>query len=657
MCITQTTAEAVAAVVLLDQISLSQAMDILLEQRMHSLRGVLSSYSSTEAGAAPAPASSLDVASTLHQYHNILRSTQQQAAKLFEHDHGVVSSIPQPATATDSPKASRRLSRLYAAAAPASPFELSTNHSLSLLPNAHLLQRYLPPETLQRVAHQQSSPGTIKDVHGLDRAVGQWAEAAVDYLQQELGRLLSSIVTARELAAIRRTLTAETGDYEATGNIHDGWRRAYQTTVHDALQLRFVEVYKQELDQQAAAVPALLNHALSQVSESAEGELIASERLWQADSAILDLDVVKFLFSPNTPFPTTSSLYSYNNALSENTKADPFTTFQSAMQDRVIGRSPLLCECIRALEKQAAGVRADVSQWLSVHRDKSTDKAYLESASLAFGAISQSMTVNLSQMEDADQALFIGNVALQLARHGTFLDDLFLGHGEPKKQSVDVLLQIEASSRHLWLQKAVQQTVSDAVGLIKADLQVIRHCQKGASRATTFRNGLKVLQSGSSPSTWTYAATYGLIRQLRKIGPHRLTAVPGIITKLLQAFAHGLSEGAIALGLVENGKSQQGREQAAYSKQFQQDIDFLRQIFAAAGVNDAFSAMPSTQQGDGASMAEQLARLTLLFYPLLSKAEMPQQVLRKSTGPAEMDLGVLKPGPRLALLPVNATAA
>lgn len=210
--------------------------------------------------------------------------------------------------------------------------------------------------------------------------------------------------------------------------------------------------------------------------------------------------------------------------------------------------------------------------------------------------------------------------------------------------------------------------------------------------------------SASRPAGCVLDSLSILVDAAHQLGIHRTYAIPTGITNLLEDYQTSLLSTVFDDGLLERVKSVGKSQRAKYVQQLRSNIALLRQVLAAGLGNpedDQYAeqwtlledrlrevrsnqtihpciwlSLQSRQLAEDGPVGDRKSRDTFLrtqnlLAPLLasSRASLLQQAsdlptslllpfgIPPSATASEGMLDLAKPGPRLALLPVNATAA
>lgn len=309
---------------MLDNISMPEALELLLSQRTKSLDALLEQAAqqhSTPVFKRPRARSSASAMSAhtaaIESHPNqtvqsVTHKTMEALALILTtHDH-VQSLFTPDRDGAKTPQLVRLLEIIQQAPPPSSgagylhpmsalhPKEASPNatiHAISVngvdtsfdaisqghlpnilhvLPNAHLFLRYLPSTIISFTpfidtssAHNTLSPETAQ------RSLNDWFQKSITSLNEGMSRLFSLLTTAEQVAASRSALLK----YLATENrssFTSSTRLAEVSTLQRALSgslhARFTQIYTARLYQIEKMVPEALQAALRSLSDSAEGE-------------------------------------------------------------------------------------------------------------------------------------------------------------------------------------------------------------------------------------------------------------------------------------------------------------------------------------------------------------------------------------------------
>lgn len=480
---TQTVAESLATVVLLDNASIPDTLESILGARARTLAALLAegaeagniTCSRRPNGAPSALASSSSLPASGNDIEDVVRkATEALGLILRTHQHVETVFVRQSHKASEEPLLLQLLGHLQQqpSAAPTGdlqPSAISAAEDIGLvpilntLPNVHLLLRYLPSQIVAFTPFvDTTSARNVLTAESAHNMLATWFSDALSTLEIGLTRLLAMIPSAKQLASARSALhsfltTAKAGQ----GAFWHAQIASLAQTVDCVLRKRFGEIYNMRLLSFLRSVPETLQATSRALSGSAE-----------------DLEPSLFLFSNSIPFPS-SSLFSSSSAPSGATKSptgftlqrnvreagDPFVMFQKAIGKRVAGRSPMLDTCLGELEAAATSIRIDVTAWLDGEsgEDERVASEYQSAVMSTLQELGDLLRASLEGAADIAQQLFVGSVALHIALESSLVPDLRLSNADVPRDVIQKLLDIERSSLQRWH----GVTVSEVTGALR----------------------------------------------------------------------------------------------------------------------------------------------------------------------------------------------
>ena len=340
------TAEALAAIILLDNTAIPDALRLTLEQRTETLSALFDS--------ARAPQHPLNTGAMIEtpilasaRFHNLQTSTDRQeenvVAKATEalnliiatHSHIRNIFVGQSETC-DEPLLLHLMNLLLQpprsiSASPNSPPAvapgfLSTSHPslpsiFGTLPNAHFLLRYLPEHIASYMPFfDVNSARNALSSSSAYSSLSAWFKESLSSLSEGIVRLFSTMTSAGQLATTRRSLHAFL-DHEMSATGQLAWKDQIvmlSSTLEKCLQQRFSQIYELKLEMLVSVVPQSLQAALRATAESAEGNFKFEIVGHSADSTSLQYvhtqtSILRYFFS-RPPFPSRRLLLSFRIA-------------------------------------------------------------------------------------------------------------------------------------------------------------------------------------------------------------------------------------------------------------------------------------------------------------------------------------------------------
>ncbi|KAL7004190.1 hypothetical protein EMMF5_006258 [Cystobasidiomycetes sp. EMM_F5] len=650
---TESVGEAVAAIVLLEQAPFPTILSTVLEKRSTALARIFTAPESQTSSSEQSTKSVIDVT---RNAFSVVLSTYTHVCTLFGEDE------TQPANGRARQSLSHILQDLqrvqtFESFSPASPSVPShntplipTHHAgtpvLSLLPNVHLLLRYLPTEIVQYVPSLPvDSLASALSPSAISLQLETWFTQCLRTIKSGIENLLQYVSSARQLADVRMTLQTFLAQFAvAPGPAAVAYVGGLSSVLGSALEVRFSQIYTHELDLLVQSLPNILSEHLKNVSTSEE-----------------DNDTTQFLFTETIPFPPTSSIFL--NALDSEDASDPFQVFKGALQKRLDGRPPVLDFCLCSIERTAEQISADVLAWLSASETAGANinqrAQYLDSAQAALWSLQETLSRTLNNENiDTSQQLIVGDLALHLVKESHVVKTLLLGEKQTSAGFIKALMDVEQQSRKAWLEKAVGNAV-----------EVYR-------RGVLDSFVVPVLPNASSdkPSSHLQDSLLCLVKAIHGLGALRLQAVPDAIHELLTTFEQRVADSVFTSKVTERLAGAVKRGDRRPLSQAMVDISFLLEIVACGGApvgKSALQAILAALETLDSTIEYQIAtrqhvlRSQLLFAPLMCgssicSSDSSSSLLVPLGQPVPISaldtkLDMAKPGPRLALLPVHPT--
>ncbi|GMK59894.1 hypothetical protein CspeluHIS016_0901110 [Cutaneotrichosporon spelunceum] len=416
----QQTADTLLALIILDGLSVDDALELLLSQRLRALRDILAHSSGRRRSSArresvTAKEPPKDVDKTLAEALRCVLDAEGLAHALFEpRRRAEGKSVIQEAirlvqagdaTAKPAPKNhNRRASRIASISLPLPPVirsadgpPTSAQRVLSTLPASQILLRYLPLSVTGFAPFIAPSPSPL-----LSDRLSPWESQVVAVLRQTVPVWLAGITSVADVWALRaatRNLLPDTGM---------GLR------IRDALEAEW-----------GARVQAIWTAKLDTVVTGARDAVQAAADKIRSGAEVQDNDPAAYTFADVT-FPSASALAGSSGA--------GFAAFLGNLKKRVAHRTPLLDSVLSGLESAAADIAADLTGLPQNLGDDYRSK--------------------LGGTGSIEAELFIGRVALFLAHASPFLSDLgAVGTDMPRARAA--LMETHTESTVQWQAAAV----------------------------------------------------------------------------------------------------------------------------------------------------------------------------------------------------------
>lgn len=417
---TKALSDTLLAIILLDSLPLSDALDLLLSQRLKALRDDLAAP--TKAGQrrrsssrvdAPAPKQKReDIAKLLRESVQCLLDAERLARAVFEprrkaDSESVIaeairlvqvgeeqpSSGPQPLRRATGQRRTSRLS-VSLPMPPRVPSgaggpPVSVARVLPILPSFQILLRYLPPAVTSFTPFIAPSPAP-----SLDAKLGPWHASAMAILRESVPAWLDNLSSVADVWAVRDSTCQLLGQGNFQGEIRSGldaeWSRRVQA------------LWTAKLD-------SLVVSARTSIEESAKDI--------RAGKITTDNEPEAHVFS-DIAFPTAAGLAAGTGAT--------FNNFLGTLKKRAAYRTPQIETVLGVLERAATDIKADLVGLPEALYDDYRVK--LGSALEALVHVLRDVLAEAGGHRDAkgsvEAELFVGRIALYLANASDFLGDL-----------------------------------------------------------------------------------------------------------------------------------------------------------------------------------------------------------------------------------------
>lgn len=418
----QTLSETILALILLDNLTLADALALFLSQRSKAVRDILHHHpdtaSSTTSTAGKARRRSSVASRDKEQIGKVLKEavtclldtvTLSQAVFDKRRKLDNVSLIEEmvklvqkadtapPPTSQQTPvrrtSHERRASRLASISSPLPTLAVSTTGSpvsaqkvLQTLPSSQILLRHLPATITTFTPFITPSPAPP-----VSERLADWRSTSISTLAEAVPAWLAALQSIQDVWAIRASLLSllDNGDFEVQ--------------IRNALETQWAErvkaIWSIRLDSLVETARTKIDEGIEKLSQSAPSEHV---------------DAASFAFS-DLSYPAIPTAALASGSL-QTTSLAPFL---SSLQQRSSGRTPLLHDTLSALEGGASKLQKDVSD-LSAGRAE----AYQADARAALDRLVQVLEQALEGLESVEASLHVGRIAMYLASTSSLLSSL-----------------------------------------------------------------------------------------------------------------------------------------------------------------------------------------------------------------------------------------
>lgn len=416
---TKPLSETLLAVILLDSLSLADALDLLLSQQLKALRDDLAAPAkvgqrrrSSSRVDAPAPKQKReDIAKLLRDSVQCLLEAERMARAVFEprrrmdHESVIAEAIrlvqtgEEPQTAGAPPlrrtSGQRRTSRL-SISLPMPPRvpsgsggpPASAARVLRILPSSQILLRYLPASVTGFTPFIAPSPAP-----SLEDKLTPWHASAMAILRESVPAWLDNLSSVADVWAVRDSTFALLAEDGFQGEIRKGleaeWSRRVQV------------LWTAKLDSLVISARTTIQDAAANI---------------RAGKETADHDPEAYMFA-DIAFPTVSSVAGGGAT---------FNTFLDTLKKRAAYRTPSIENVLSNLERSASDIKSDL---LGLPDDLYEDyRSKLGGALDALVNALRDVLADVGGHRDAkgsiEAELFVGRLALYLANSSNFLVDL-----------------------------------------------------------------------------------------------------------------------------------------------------------------------------------------------------------------------------------------
>lgn len=412
--------ETLLAIILLDNLTLSDALDLLLAQRTKAVRDILQHNESSGLSAPTTTArrrssaisrDKEQIGQVLKEATTCLVDTVTLSSSVFEKRRKLGSDsvleemirlvqkteTAPPISQTPSSRRKsheRRASRLASISSPLPKLSFSSGSSpvtaskvLQGLPSAQILLRHLPTSiTTFTPFITASAPPAVST------KLAEWRTTSTRLLAEAVPSWLTALQSIQDVWAVRSALVDGLGEGE------------FQTQIQSALSNEWAErvkgIWTTKLD-------SIVNTAHVKIEE-------VVDTLQKSGQVEEESDVDSFAFSDlNYPTIPTTALAGASTSLQP---------FLSSLKQRSSGRTPLLDSVLTSLETASSALRRDTESLtgdLRVGYQSGAEEALRRLVQVLQDALSA-----ITQERVVECSLFVGRVALYLATTSSVLGDL-----------------------------------------------------------------------------------------------------------------------------------------------------------------------------------------------------------------------------------------
>ncbi|WVQ93491.1 hypothetical protein IAU59_000565 [Kwoniella sp. CBS 9459] len=610
--------ETLLSIILLDNLPISDALNLLLSQRTKAARDTLQHAESSGSKASLSPIKTRDRSNSriqaanasreaAHERDNIagvltdavhcLLETVVAVKAVFEKRKGrtlegesmleemmrlvqkgetaFLSSQPPPARQNSHQRRASRLASISLPVPRLSPGvnrpPVSATEILQGLPSSQILLRHLPNSITGFTPF--ITPSSTPTLSG---RLGEWQNSSIVILQEAVPSWLGGLKSVSDIWAVRTTLgkVLVEGEFE----------RAIRDALEDQWGKRVSEVWDEKMIELVALADKETKAAGSKIRSAAEST---------------DTNMDTFLFSdlvfPSAPAP----------AFSTTSHGTAFTNFRSTLKKRINYRTSSLDHVLVAMEEFAKSLKSDMHQLPDALRKVYEEKVQgtLKEVVRVLEGILDS--VEAEKGDGVEEELLVGRVALYLGKSSSFLFDITdqISNGSDAIQGS--LVAVHARSTRRWRDRAIQEALTHLAPLFAP--------YRGAQE---IKSSWQV-NHPTSPSHPIMVSLQALVASVQKLGIPPNIELP-IVSDTLKAFvdaAKGLE------GWKSQSSSVEGSTQAAM------DLAFLVHLSGEKPSSDevvkrflskASEAHPSFGSELDNIIDQSVRRSQLLLYPLLS---------------------------------------
>ncbi|WVW80227.1 hypothetical protein I302_102205 [Kwoniella bestiolae CBS 10118] len=626
--------ETILAIILLDNLPVSDALDLLLYQRTKALRDTLQHV---EANAAISPEKekgnrkrsnsriqAAAITRSIRQERTTIQSVitdsvtlmletvssvklvfdkpQKQNESLIEEMMRLIqagdtsktntgSSGPPPTARSRQNSHQRRASRLASISLPlkytpslgtpsasgdVSKPPITSSEVIQNLPSSQILLRHLPNNIIGFTPFITPSPSP-----SLSETLNRWQKNSIELLKGSIPDWLKDLKNVKDIWTVRNSLNTllQIGEFQDS----------IQQALEDEWGRRVKEVWYEKLGM-------LVGSAEREVREAGEKVRNGTEKT--------DTSPESFLFS-DIPFPSGPSA-----AFSASSHNTAFTTFRSTLRKRSSYRTPLLDTVLSGLEESAKSIKEDMLDLpSSLYDDYSIQiKDALDGLIKVLEKVLESMGSTRGDGKDGIEAeLSVGRVALYLSKESGFLGDV-AGYGKIDRDEIEkALLAVHAKSVNRWKEQAIQEALVSLAPLFEP--------YRGSQEIKSSWQG----DLPSSPSHPIMVSLQSLVKSIRSLGiPPSLNSTLTVMEELVKGFVSSAKD-------LEGWKTQEKSTESCI--QALVDIGFLvnltgRKVGEEEIIKRFLSQTSSSSSFDLEKLQEtidqSLRKSQLLLYPLLT---------------------------------------
>ncbi|WVF65857.1 hypothetical protein IAT40_000594 [Kwoniella sp. CBS 6097] len=610
--------ETLLSIILLDNLPISDALNLLLTQRTKAARDTLQHAESSGSKTSLSPDKTRDRSNSriqaananreaAHERENIsgvltdavhcLLETVVAVKAVFEKRKGrtlegesmleemmrLVQKGETPFSSSQPPPArqnshQRRASRLASISLPVPRLSPAANRPpvsaaqiLQGLPSSQILLRHLPNSVTGFTPFISPSP-----TPSLSDKLDEWQKSTIVILQEAVPSWLGGLKSVSDIWAVRTSLgkVLLEGEFE----------KAIRNALEDQWGRRVSEVWDEKLRD-------LVSIAEKEIKSAGDKVRLTAEKSDTNTDSFLFADLV-FPSAPAPSFSTTAH-------------GTAFNTFRSTLKKRINYRTPSLDTALVVLETFAKTLKSDMHQL-----PESLCKVYEGKVKITLKEIVRVFEeildgIQLEKRDGIEAELLIGRAALYLGRSSSFLEDI-IGRADNQSDGIEAsLLAVHARSTQRWRDRAIQEALTQLAPLFEPyrGAQEIQSCWQAGHPI--------------SPSHRIMISLQSLVASVQKLGIPPNIDLP-IVSDTLKSFvksAKGLE------GWKSQSSSLEGSAQAVLDLGFlvhlsgekASDDEVIKRLLGK--VSDAYPALESDINN---IIDQSVRRSQLLLYPLLS---------------------------------------
>jgi hypothetical protein len=426
----QTLSETLLAIILLDNLTLSDALDLFLAQRTKAVRDILQHNETSGLSTSTARRRSSVISRDKEQIGKVLKevvacmvdtvtlssavfekrrkldtdSTLEEMIRLVQKTE--VAPLMTKTLSSNRSSHERRASRLASISSPLPKLSFSSTTSpvtaskvLQALPSAQILVRHLPTSITAFTPFITASPPPT-----VSAKLAEWRGVSTRILAEAVPSWLTALQSIQDVWAVRSALVNELAEGE------------FQTQIQSALASEWAERVK--------GIWTIKLESIVIIAQTKVEEAITALQQKNAESEA-ESDVGAFAFS-DLAYPTIPT-----SALSTSGQSTSLQPFLASLRQRSSGRTPLLENVLSSLESASAALKMDsegLSGDLRTKYQAGVDHALQRLVKVLQDALSSA----LGYERVVECSLFVGRVALYIATSSSIVDDL-AGEGDTSK--------------------------------------------------------------------------------------------------------------------------------------------------------------------------------------------------------------------------------